>query len=216
MIHHRTEPMSAADRGYAFGSTYPDEIVNNIDFYRRLFFKLGGISEHEIVDLGAEALIATRSWAPDLADEIEAVAAGARLKAELLGALNARTEILGRCRTAARECSVAVVLGPQDTNPVAIQTWDWHDAVEQGWLVWTIEHPTGRTVHTLTEYGIVGKIGVCSRGLGLLLNILRHADDGEELGTPVHIIARRVLDEADDVNTALDRKSTRLNSSHRL
>ncbi len=63
-----------------------------------------------------------------------------------------------------------------------------------------IEHPDGQVVRTLTEYGIVGKLGVSRRGLGLLLNILHHEGDGRGIGVPVHVVARRVLDEARDLD----------------
>ena len=84
-----------------------------------------------------------------------------------------------------------------------LQTWDWHDEFADSWLVWTIEHPDGHTVQTLTEYGILGKIGVSSAGLGLNLNILHHGHDGGPIQVPVHVLARSVLDSARDIGQAL-------------
>ena len=84
-----------------------------------------------------------------------------------------------------------------------MQTWDWHDVFADSWLVWTIEHPDGHVVHTLTEYGILGKIGVSSAGLGLNLNILHHGHDGGLVRVPVHVLARSVLDSARDIGQAL-------------
>ena len=66
------------------------------------------------------------------------------------------------------------------------------------------EHPDGRVVHTVTEYGIVGKIGVNGAGLGVHLNILHHERDGGPVGAPVHVLARRALDRATDVTSALE------------
>lgn len=161
------------------------------------------MAESDVERLGAAALDATASWAPSHAEEIEGLAAGAGIDAARVGALNARTEILGVCRAARHECTVAVALGDGGTQPTVVQTWDWHDEVAGGWLIWSINHPSGQEVHTLTEYGIVGKLGVNSAGLALLLNILRHNTDGREMGVPIHVIARRVLDEAADINDAL-------------
>ena len=84
-----------------------------------------------------------------------------------------------------------------------MQTWDWHAELADGWLVWTIEHPGGRVVNTLTEYGIVGKIGV-GGALGVHLNILHHARDGGPVGVPVHVVVRHLLDAARDVGHARD------------
>jgi isopenicillin-N N-acyltransferase-like protein len=203
VIHHRSSPAEPPDRGYAFGERFADEIAANLGFYRRLFTAVGAASEAEVDRWGRRSLDVTRAWAPALADEIEGIAAGARQPPELMGALNARTEILGCCRWQAHECSVAVVLNPRGVDPIAVQTWDWHDDPDLRWLVWTIEHPSGHVVHTLTEFGIVGKIGLSDSGIGILLNILRHTDDGADIGTPVHVIARRVLDDAGDINDAL-------------
>jgi isopenicillin-N N-acyltransferase like protein len=58
-------------------------------------------------------------------------------------------------------------------------------------------------VHTLTEYGILGKIGVSSAGLGLNLNILHHGGDGGPFEVPVHVLARAVLDAPSGVGEAL-------------
>ena len=68
----------------------------------------------------------------------------------------------------------------------------------------------GRTVHLFTEFGIVGKIGVNDAGLGLHFNILHHRDDGRGAGVPVHVVARRILDEAATVEeaTAIARSAT--------
>src|SRR4029453_16401753 len=62
----------------------------------------------------------------------------------------------------------------------------------------------GRMVSTVTEYGVVGKIGMTERGVGTMFNILHHRDDGTgEIGVPVHVIARRILESATDVAEAL-------------
>ena len=128
---------------------------------------------------------------------------GRRPPVEHVAAINARTEILGIIRPkdlAPDECSSVVSSARQ---PFAMQNWDWYDAMSGNWLEWTIEHPDGRRVTTVTEYGIVGKIGINDRGVGVLFNMLRHADDGGGIGVPVHIVSRRILDTASDVPGAL-------------
>jgi len=120
----------------------------------------------------------------------------------LIGALNARTEILCAGRG---ECSTIACLGnaTADGTPIGVQTWDWHDELSDSWMRWTIEHPSGHRVETMTEAGIVGKIGVSSTGVAVLLNILGHRDDGPPIGVPVHILARAVLDQAGGAVDAL-------------
>jgi isopenicillin-N N-acyltransferase-like protein len=186
----------------AYGDTYADEIARTLDTYERLFAAVA----REPVDLdraGTAALEQTAAFAPALADEIAEIARGAALPIEQVAALNARTEILAASHApVAGECSALVVLDGAD-GPLAIQTWDWHTVLADCWHVRTIEHPDGRVVRTMTEYGIVGKIGVSSAGIGTLFTILHHRRDGGPAGVPVHVVARRILDEATDVDDAV-------------
>ncbi|HEY7433093.1 MAG TPA: C45 family peptidase [Streptosporangiaceae bacterium] len=201
--HYRSAPASPGDRGHDFGAAHPAAVAATADKYARLFAAVAG-RPVDMLAAGREALAAIRRFSVPYASEIEGIAAGAGLAAETVAALNARTEILARL-VAPRpsECSTAVLLGEPGGTPVALQTWDWHDEFAGSWLIWTVEHPGGHVVHTLTEYGILGKIGVSSAGLGLNLNILHHGDDGGRLEVPVHVLARAVLDAPGGVGEAL-------------
>jgi len=200
---HVSETAGPAERGDAFGRMFATEIAHTLDIYGRLFEQA---TEHELDldDLGEEAMTSIAGFAPNLAAEIGGIARGSGLPATQIAALNARTEILARGDRLTRgECSALVALGSAG-RPIALQTWDWHEELADCWLVWTIPHRSGRIVHTLTEIGIVGKIGVSSAGIGVLLNILHHERDGGDIGVPVHVIARRILDEATSVDDALE------------
>jgi isopenicillin-N N-acyltransferase-like protein len=95
-----------------------------------------------------------------------------------------------------------------------VQTWDWHDTLRHVMLLRAIEARSGLGVCTFTEFGIVGKIGVNSAGLGVHFNVLRHNSDHADIGVPVHVVARRILDEASTVDDAADiARSARLSAS---
>jgi isopenicillin-N N-acyltransferase-like protein len=193
-----------AERGLEFGAAHADQVRATVAAYLRLFALNRGPGDDiaEVVDhLGGLALTRVTGWAPELAAEISGIAEGAGVPVERIAAINARTEILARLSTTAgHECSTVVSLGP---TPVAMQNWDWYEAMAGNWLEWTIPHPDGRRVTTVTEYGMVGKIGVNERGVGTLFNILHHRDDGAGMGIPVHIVARRILDTAGTVADGL-------------
>ena len=200
---HVSEAASPSERGVAFGRAFATDIARTLDVYDRLF-EQAGVAELDLDLLGEEAMASIVAFAPAHAAEIEGMARGAGLAIPRVAALNARTEILARGDRLTRgECSAVVALRP-GAGPVALQTWDWHEELADCWLAWTIPHPSGHVVHTLTEFGIVGKIGVSSARLGLLLNILHHEHDGERIGTPVHAVARRILDEAQSLDEALE------------
>jgi isopenicillin-N N-acyltransferase-like protein len=200
---HISPPASPADRGEAFGREHADPVAATVQRYRELFATLAG----ETVDLrapGEEALAVIDDFSPDAAAEIRGLAGGAGVPAWEVAALNARTEILARLgATVPAECSTVVVLPPGGGDPLTLQTWDWHDTFEDAWLAWTIEHPDGHVVHTVTEYGILGKVGVSTRGVGVHVNILTHRSDGGAIGVPVHVLARAALDRAAHAGAAV-------------
>ncbi|MEU3345805.1 C45 family peptidase [Streptomyces sp. NPDC006700] len=191
-----TEPRA---RGREFGETWRARVAATADGYRELFAR-GGV--RDLSGPGSRALAAVEAWAPYLAAEIRGIAEGAALPVETVAAVNARTEILASTR-AGGECSTVVALREGDAEPVAAQNWDWYAGHAANWLEWEIPHVGGGRTTTLTEYGIVGKIGVNDRGVGCLFNILHHRADTGAHGVPVHVVARRLLDEAGTVADGL-------------
>ncbi len=201
--HFVSRPATPGERGREFGEAHSVEIARSVEVYRELFARLAG-SPVDLRQLGKAAMTTTRNFSSDAAAEIEGIARGASLPVWDVAALNARTEILATCRYKSRgECSTIVALGEGSAPILAGQTWDWHEELADGWLLWTIEHPDGRVVHTLTEFGILGKIGVNSSGLGIMMNLLHHQTDGKGMGVPVHVLSRTLLDSAHDLNQAL-------------
>jgi isopenicillin-N N-acyltransferase-like protein len=196
----------ARQRGEEFGAHHADQVARTVEDYRRFFNAGAPLDPHR---LGSRALERIEAFAPELAEEIRGIAGGAGLPASHVAAINARTEILAvRDRAVTefgrRECSVVVCLGDVEAEPVAVQTWDWYAEMASNWLEWTIPFPDGRRVVTLTEYGIVGKIGVNRDGVGVLFTMLHHRDDGADIGVPVHVVARRILDRATTVAAGLE------------
>jgi len=193
--------LTPRERGREFGETWRARIAATVDGYRGLFAMAGTA---DLTLLGGQAVKRIDGWAPDLGEEIRGLAEGAGLPLHDVAAVNARTEILAMLGHRAAECSAIVALGTPGAEPVAVQTWDWYAGFADQWLVWTIPHPDGRQTTTLTEFGIVGKLGVNSRGVGCLFNILHHQSDGAPMGMPVHVVARRLLDEAGSVAAGLE------------
>ncbi|WP_236066867.1 C45 family autoproteolytic acyltransferase/hydolase [Paraburkholderia haematera] len=171
------------------------------------FFPRVGIASQQVRALGEAALCALQAWSPDLASEVVAMAAGARLPVWQLASLNARTEILATMPYSTEgECSTAVYApsgAREPLTPLTIQTWDWHDSLAPHGLMLQLTARSGHIVKLFTEFGMLGKIGVNSAGLGLHFNILHHEADHAAAGVPVHAIARRLLEEATSVDEAV-------------
>jgi isopenicillin-N N-acyltransferase-like protein len=195
-------------RGRDFGDRAHAGISRTFGAYTALFALTGGDDHTRLRDWSEQALERTALWAPRLADEIGAIAAGAGLPAWQLGALNARTEILALLRTENEaqdqgECSTAVTLPGNGLPPRTVQTWDWHASMRDVGVLRAYRPRPGHEVRTFTEFGVLAKIGVNSAGLGVHFNILKHVADGEGVGVPVHMVARRILDEASTLDEAI-------------
>lgn len=198
----RSTALDAHSRGQEFGKTFADKIRSNVEAYRSIFDSQSNGS-FDVAEAGRAALDATEKFAPPLHQEMLGIADGAGVAPALIGALNARTEILACIRAGTRgECSAVIHLPPALDAPVAVQTWDWYQKFHDSWLVWEIPLPDGSMTRTMTEYGIVGKSGLNTRGLGLLFTILHHAADGARIGVPVHVAARWTLDSAANIYRA--------------
>jgi len=190
----RSTAAAPFERGLEFGQIHAEQIAANLARYRELFAR---IAQHpyDLDALGKQALWQIETFAPALHQELCGMAEGAQLAPPLLAALNARTEILAHLGAKQRgECSTLVWANPWG-KPVTAQTWDWYLEFADGWLIWEIPQENGHLTRTVTEYGILGKMGVNNRGLGVHFNILHHQEDGcGEIGVPLHVLSRHLLD----------------------
>jgi isopenicillin-N N-acyltransferase-like protein len=56
-----------------------------------------------------------------------------------------------------------------------------------------VRAPGEPAILTLTEAGMVAKIGLNSAGVAVSLNLMRSLTDGREVGMPVHVLLRKML-----------------------
>jgi len=215
----QTGAVTPYERGVEFGQLCGPEIARTWRRYVELWAAFD-VTAAETRTVGEAVLGPVEAYSADLGAELLGMSDGSGLQPWQLGALNARTELLAfgdqRLRTQGRlpgestECSTLVQL-PRDAAPLTAQTWDWHTSLQDSWCVWTLRLRGDRVVRTLTEYGLLGKIGVASIDrpgqprtglLGLHFNALRHSNDTGVGGVPVHVVARRLLDEARTLDEA--------------
>ncbi|MDB5995331.1 MAG: peptidase [Pseudomonas sp.] len=198
-----TDTLNPQQRGRQIGERWAPQIQQTCALYLD-FFSQVDIDPQRVRAIGEASLESLHTWSPLLAQELVATAEGAGLSLWQLAALNARTEILATMPADAEgECSTAVFAPAGAEVPRTIQTWDWHDSLVPNGLLMQLQGSTGLQIKLFTEFGMLGKIGVNSAGLGLHFNILHHASDNGSAGVPVHAIARRVLEEARSVDEAI-------------
>ena len=173
-------------------------------------FDAAGISIEKTYEMSDRIAGVISDWDSKYLEEIHGVASGAGVEPWHVTALNARTEILSQStHTGGGECSTLAYIpryteltAPELATPVGIQTWDWHQELDAYWHTQSVRGTKSSFVG-LSEHGILGKIGINSNGLGVLINILGHRDDAPT-GIPVHILAAAVLGTAGSVDEALE------------
>jgi isopenicillin-N N-acyltransferase like protein len=196
--HHSSEERPR-DRGWGFGRARAETVAHTVAAYARIFELDRGLGPAEVAERGHEVEARVRAFRPALAEEIEGIAAGAGQRAEVLFAVNARTELLAGGAIAGNpiECSTVAVL--DGGRALLAQNWDFHPELAAARVVWTIDEP-GLT--TFTEAGVVGKVGVNAAGVALAINFLATDADGGLGGVPIHVLCRALLEEARTVQEA--------------
>jgi isopenicillin-N N-acyltransferase-like protein len=194
--HHVSQERTPGARGRAFGLARTREIANTVAAYRRMFAETHGLSGRRLAVLGeAVGRDVARRW-PELGEEVDGLSAGAGQSAADIWVVNARTELLG----GAGECTLA---GRLDGRGVRLgQNWDWHPQLAASRVIWTVEEDGGWYT-TITEAGMLGKLGLSSRGIACGLNFLTSATDGGSEGVPIHVLLRLVLSDCASLTDAL-------------
>src|SRR5450759_4732669 len=213
----------ARERGQQHGLQAKARIERSIATYARLFAYCG-IDWQRAQRLGAGYRDVIGDLDPALLAEIEGIASGAGRHVDEILALNARTEILppsypgeahpDQHKIAAAnaqsgmpdwgECTAVAVKPAQSTTGTTLlaQNWDWLGAQRAALVLLRVRNADGASCLTLTEAGMLAKIGLNSRGFGVCLNILLSTDDGAHPGVPVHVLLRALL-ERDSVADAV-------------
>jgi isopenicillin-N N-acyltransferase like protein len=177
---------SPADRGRGFGRAHVDAVATTVEAYRRLLWETAG----DLAPHGARVASAVGAGWPELVDEIEGIAAGAGQDPFELLAINARTELMSPI--AATECSSIGLLRGDGVS--LAQNWDWHPDLAPARVLVTTAPPDAPWFATMTEAGILAKLGLNERGLACALNFLECSVDGGVDGVPIHVLLRVLLE----------------------
>jgi isopenicillin-N N-acyltransferase like protein len=206
---------SARECGRQYGLQAHAYIELSIATYARLF-AFCGIDWQGAQQFGACYRDVIGDLDPAMMAEIEGIASGAGRYVNEILALNARTEILppsypgeahpDRSKIIAAnkekgvpdwgECTAIAVKPAQSTTGTTLlaQNWDWLGAQRAALVLLRVRGTEGAFFLTLTEAGMLAKIGLNNQGFGVCLNILRSSDDGSRPGIPVHVLLRALLE----------------------
>lgn len=191
-------------RGRHLGYQAADRVARTVRAYMALFTAHAGLARGDVLARAARFLPIIERATPSLYHELRGIADGSGQDLHEIVAINARTELLYGL-LAPSECTAIAAAGPASADGhVRIgQNWDWHPSLADSLVLWVLQRDEGHDVITLTEAGMVGKIGVNADGLALCVNLLSADGDHGEPALPMHLILRHVLDTARSVDEAV-------------
>ena len=186
-ILHLVLTGSPRDIGHGHGESLRSQIAGAIEVYSALFAN-AGFEQDDVLSRAAHFSQLIRSFNPAYGEEIDAIAQAANQDPLWIYALNARSELMSSKVAEAGECTALFF----KQSAVLAQTWDWVEALEPLVALVSIEQAQKPRILMMTEPGLIGKIGMNDRGLGLCFNFL--SIDKPTDGLPLHITNRAVLE----------------------
>lgn len=188
----------ARGRGLAYGRAARDRIGTSLAIYRPVLAAAG---------LGWDAALATAGgfldqlsrFDPEQADELAAIAEGARVRPEEIMVVNARTDLLygapGAPDALDDGCTGAIALPAitADGHLIHGQNWDWRDACKDSVVVVRARPAAGPASLNLMEAGTMARCGLNAHGVALTANFLRCDHDPQGGGVPSPFVRRRAL-----------------------
>jgi isopenicillin-N N-acyltransferase-like protein len=197
------------ERGRDYGRKAQARIVKGIAHYSSQL-KSQSIGPAEIKGLVNDYLPVIENFDASFVVEMRGIAEGANVSFEEIALLNARTEILKmasrpdlRARLAASlakeepdGCTGVVVMpdATRDGKLIHAQDWDWKAECAETAVVLRIRRDDGPDVLTFVEAGGLARCGMNSAGIAITANYLESDRDYSQVGVPLALIRRKVLD----------------------
>ena len=179
-----------ADLGHAHGRMAASAIRSGLAAWRADFTDRGKDADALIEALShdAEFRAAVRHHLPDLATEVDAIAAGSGCTPEEIFAINCLDEAWWWDESGAG-CSVLAAAGSTTSPGVAGQNMDLDTWMDRTQVVLRLAPESGPRQVLLSRAGLVGLCGVNDRGLVVLVNTLDQLPE-DPAGVPVAFVLR--------------------------
>jgi isopenicillin-N N-acyltransferase-like protein len=103
-------------------------------------------------------------------------------------------------------CSAIAYKDTESGKQLLAQNWDWHSNQLENVVVLDITHLNGLRVVTITEAGIVGKVGFNGDCVGVTLNAILTKDMSLDFAMlPIHLALRYIVLESPSAGEAINR-----------
>jgi isopenicillin-N N-acyltransferase-like protein len=166
----------------------------------------------ELVAAVQQYLPSIEQFDPAYPKEMRGIAEGAGVPFEAVVLINARTEILQLAKRRAAEqkrrmqapvdddpdgCTGVVVMpdAAAEGRLIHALNWDWKAECAETSVVLRIRRDDGPDILTFTEAGQLARVGMNAAGIAITANYLECERDYRQLGVPVALVRRKVLEQ---------------------
>ncbi|WP_245807777.1 C45 family autoproteolytic acyltransferase/hydolase [Halobacillus massiliensis] len=181
---------SSFEIGYQHGQKAKKQVLNSLQTYEKMFKEYASMSWKEAIEKASLHLHAIEKYNLSYLKEIEGLAKGAGVTFEDVLVLNARSEIA--LINTMDGCTAFALTPPKTTKTWLAQNWDWKGEQNDSIVHLEIKQESLPAIQMITEAGIIGKIGMNDRGIGVCLNAL--VTDTWKPKVPIHLGLRAILE----------------------
>ena len=193
------------ERGVQYGKQAAARIHKGAGHYVEQL-KGMSLSTGDITRLVEDFVPLIEAFDPNYVVEMRGIAEGANVPFEAVALLNARTEILRLGKRKADEkklgedpdgCTGAVLMPEATRDGVLIhgQNWDWKAECAETSVVLKVRRDDGPDYMTFTEAGGLARAGMNANGIAITANYLECDRDYRDIGVPLALIRRKVLEQ---------------------
>lgn len=198
---------SLGERGLAYGRQAADRIHKGAKHYREQLAR-DGFDDDGVEELVAQLVPVMDAFDASYVEEMRFIARGAEVPFATIALINARTEVLKLAKRARAgkpatpvdpdpDGCTSVVMLPEATASgrlIHAQNWDWKVECAETSVVLSIEGEGKPDILTFTEAGGLARSGLNSAGLAITANYLESDRDYAQVGVPLALIRRKVLE----------------------
>lgn len=193
------------ERGRQYGQKAASRIKKGTTHYFAQLKELS-LDAKGVAELVRDYLPVIEGFDPSYIEEMRGIAEGADIPFEDVVLLNARTEIIKLANPAIRarlktpedpDGCTGVVVMPQATASgrlIHAQNWDWKRECAETAVVLKVRRDDGPDLMTFTEAGALGRCGFNAVGIAITANYLESDRDYRQVGVPLALIRRKVLE----------------------
>ncbi len=192
-------------RGFSYGQQAADRVHKSVAMYGQTLVDLGFNAAERTALINSFAR-EIEDFAPHYVEEMRGIAAGANVTFEDIVMINARTEVIAKARAEKKKaaelepgdgCTGALILPKRSANGNLIhgQNWDWRAECAETAIVLRVRNDNGPDFLTFVEAGGLARSGMNSAGVSITANYLESDRDFKQMGVPLSLIRRKVLEQ---------------------